>query len=176
MSNPGDSASNTGAGEDAPVTRICLHCRHPQPIEKFKVGSKTRVCIKHAREMRLRYSLGTLEKRAFNSLRLRARHDRFAFRHGAIQLSSSEALAHLTPEQLCDYPRWSLVPRCPERVLDARNAVLVTNYQRRYLMCQWRTDRCPVTYKNHLAFLLAKAAHGPPTLTRPSRPSRPSRR
>ena len=138
------------------------------PIESFKEGSRTRVCLMHARKMRLRYSLGTLEKRAFNSLRLRARHDRFAFRQESIRLSSPEALAHLSPEQLRDYPRWSLVPRHPERVLDADNSVLVTNYQRRYLMCQWRTDRCPRTYKNHLAFLVGKPDHGPPARARPS--------
>ncbi len=143
--------------ERAPcATRVCVHCRRPLPIGSFKEGSKTRVCLEHARRLRVGYVLGTVRKRAFNSLRLRARHDRFAFRQERIKLSMEEALGLLTDEQIQDFARWSLVPRRPEEVLAGDNAVLVTNYPRRSLMCQWRTGRSVEAYKAHLAYLLLR--------------------
>ena len=149
--------------------RVCIHCRRPLPLTSFKEGSRTRVCLVHAKSLRLGYVLGTVRKRAFNSLRLRARHDRFAFRQERISLSIEEALAHLTEEQIQDYSRWSLVPRCPEKVLSGTNAVLVTNYQRRYLMCQWKMGRSLEAYKAHLAFLMSNPeACGEPSCGEPA--------
>jgi hypothetical protein len=151
------------------ATRMCIHCRRHVPLSSFKGGSRTRVCLVHARSLRVAYVLGTVRKRAFNCLRLRARHDRFAFGQSCITLSMEELLAFLSDDQIGDYSRWSLVPRHPDRVLSADNAVLVTNYQRRYLMCQWRSGKSIEAYKDHLAFLTAKPEHGPRTPAKPPR-------
>ena len=143
------------------ATRMCIHCKRHLPLASFKEGTRARVCLVHARSLRVKYVLGTVRKRAFNCLRLRARHDRFAFGQPRISLSMDEVLAHLSDDQVRDYSRWSLVPRHPERVLSSDNAVLVTNYQRRYLMCQWRTGKSLEAYKAHLAFLMGKPDHVP---------------
>jgi hypothetical protein len=138
-----------------PDPHLCLHCGHDVPADQFRGGIRARVCIHHARKLRLKYNSGSPEKRAFNCLRLRARHDRFAFGQDCIRMSRDEALAFLSDEQLHDFKRWSLMPRDPSRVLSADNAVLVTNFQRHYLMCQWHTGRCLLAYKEHLEFLLS---------------------
>ena len=135
------------------LTRVCIHCGVPVPVERFTGGPRTRVCVKHAKAARINYAVGNPRRRAFNCLRLRARHDRFAFGHDFIRLSREEALALLTEARIPEFSRWSLMPRDPERVLEVGNMVLVTNYQRHYLMSQWRTMRSPAAYKEHLAFL-----------------------
>jgi hypothetical protein len=142
-------------------TRVCIHCRRPLSMENFKPGGGTRVCLVHAKALRLGYVLGTMRKRAFNCIRLRARHDRFAFGQERIRLPIEEALAYLTESQVQDYGRWSLVPLHPEKMLEGGNAMLVTNYQRRYLMCQWNMGKSLEAYKAHLTFLMGNPDHVP---------------
>ena len=138
------------------ATRTCIHCDRALPLESFREGSKSRVCDEHLRVFRLGYVLGTARKRAFNCLRLRARHDRFAFGKDFIRFNVDDVLDFLTEEQIANFSAWSLVPLHPDEVLSPNNMVVVTNFQRRYLMCQWRSARCIKAYEAHLKFLLSK--------------------
>ncbi len=59
--------------------RLCITCGEKVPLSEFSLKKRRYMCVRHYRETRTKAVLGTAEKRAFNSLRSRARQDRIIF-------------------------------------------------------------------------------------------------
>lgn len=134
--------------------RLCKTCNKLLPLDSFKSAKRTYMCIMHTRALRRKFILGTQEKRAFNSLRCRARQDMLTFGHKSIAIPRKQVTAMLTEEQLRSYPDYCIIPRRPDVPLTPENAIVVTSCQRRYVVAKWKTTRNADQYEADLAFIL----------------------
>ena len=136
--------------------RLCRQCNMLLPLDQFrpKRGNKY-LCISHLRATRRRHILGTHEKRAFNSLRCKARQDMLMFGHDHMVISRKQFNAMLTEEQMQNFSTHCMIPRRPDRPLTSENAIIVTTFQRKYVVGRWKITRDPDQYERDLAYILA---------------------
>ncbi len=93
----------------------------------------------------------TPERQAFISIRGRARKDMNMFGHGRLGLHIRDILAMLTPEQIENVGKYSLVPIVPSAPLSKTNAMIVTCAQRAQAFECWRaSNRDDAAYKRGL--------------------------
>ena len=141
--------------------RFCKKCDRMLPLDLFRKGSNRYLCHAHLKEEHKVQVLGTLDKRAFNSLRCRCRKDTSLFNQNRLKLSRKEVVALLTRDQLARYSQWCIVPRNPQKPLTPDNAAVISSYQRRYLICNWKFKRDPELYQRDLSQLLEDATGAP---------------
>ena len=61
--------------DDNPPLRLCKRCNAMVSNDLFKPGSKRKLCYAHLKEEHRHHVLGTLDRRAFNSIRSRSFKD-----------------------------------------------------------------------------------------------------
>jgi len=133
--------------------RLCMECKKLLPLDKFRQDKRKYTCIEHLRAEKRRQILGTLEKRAFNSIRCRARLDMLLFGHTKMALSRKQVSAMLTHEQMQNYSQFAVIPRRSDEMLTIENAVLVHDWQRRYVLDRYKKARDAPQYESDLAFI-----------------------
>lgn len=139
--------------------RLCKACNKLLPLSEFHPTKRKFTCLTHLRAAKRKEILGTHEKRAFNSLRCRARQDMLMFGRKRMSVSRKQVEALLTDEQLSHFDQYSLIPRDPEDILSVDNIVVVSKFQRHYVIGRWRATRDPAQYKRDLDFILDAPNH-----------------
>jgi hypothetical protein len=135
--------------------RFCRMCDKLMPIASFAIGKRRYLCIDHHRALKREDVLGTPEKRAFNSLRCRARRDMVMFGHPRMEMGMKQLLSMLSAEQIAEYTKYSLVPIVPSKPLTKDNAVIITGSQRKFVFGNWKSSSQDDTkYKSALEFIL----------------------
>ena len=109
--------------------------------------------------MKRKMVLGTHEKRAFNSLRCRARQDMLMFGHSRMIISRQQVVHLLTDAQIAKFSQFCLIPRDPKEILSVDNVTVVTTFQRKYVISRWRITRDNELYKRDLAFIVTAPNH-----------------
>ena len=142
--------------EEFTGVRFCTTCEKVLPLSEFGTDKRRYMCIKHYRELRKHYTMGSQEKRAFNSLRSRAYQDMVALGQKRLIMSRKQIIDKLTDEQLADYSNHALIPKRPDLSLTEINAIIVTSAQRSYIMSNWRKSRDPEQYFQDLIFIMKK--------------------
>lgn len=139
--------------------RYCSKCDKFLPIDQFRDRKTQRlfVCIPHMREMARIRCMGTVPRRAYNSLRCRARQDMLEFGHTKMNIRRAEIIDMLTEEQIAHHGEFCLVPRRPDRPLSLSNSIILSSPQRMYLMGRWRKSRDAIQYMRDLRHILKPA-------------------
>jgi hypothetical protein len=136
--------------------RMCTSCDALLPLSEFGKGKRMYMCAKHFKEVRRRYSLGSLPKVAFNSLRCRAYQDtKRLFKQPHMSITKKYILSLLNEEQLENFTNYHLIPLYPEDILSSYNSILVTTKQRHYVFAGWKETRDPARYKKDLSHVLS---------------------
>ena len=135
--------------------RLCLRCDQLLPLDKFSQKKREFTCIIHQRARKLKIATATQEKRAFNSLRSRARFDMVMFGHKKMVLPRKELMKMLTERQIENFSEYCVIPRRPSEILTIENAVVVGTHQRRYVVGRWRRTRDFGQYERDLELLLS---------------------
>ena len=135
--------------------RLCLSCNKMLPIDKFKPNRYEHTCIEHLRARKCHSVLGTADKKAFNSLRCRARSDMIMFGHKQMKLSRQELMKIITKQQLQNYSKYCVIPRRPDEILTVDNIVIVESSQRRYVVGRWKRTEDANQYVRDLALILS---------------------
>jgi len=133
--------------------RFCKACNKLLPLDKFKPEKRKYTCIEHLKAQKREMNLGTQEKRAFNSIRCRARVDMLTLGHTKMVLSRPQVVSMLTEHQLQNFAEFAIVPKKPDQMLTIDNAVLVLSYQRNYVMTKYKESKDPAKYEQDLAFI-----------------------
>jgi hypothetical protein len=139
--------------------RFCIACNKLVPLDQFRTDKRKYTCIPHLRAARKKEVLGSHEKRAFNSLRCRARQDMLLFGHDHMIMGYKQAMALLTPEQLADFSNFCLIPKRPDQPLAKDNSIIVTSVQRMYIVGNWKRSRDPEQYARDLQYILDSPKH-----------------
>jgi len=134
--------------------RFCITCNKLVPLDQFRPDKRMYKCIPHHRAARLKVILGSHEKRAFNSLRCRARQDMILFGHDHMIMGYRTVMAMLTPEQLADFSNYCLIPKRPDQPLTKDNSIVVTSVQRMYIVGNWKKSRDSDQYERDLQHML----------------------
>lgn len=143
--------------------RLCKQCNKMLPLNLFRKNDTRKMCHTHVKEAHRKHVLGTIDKRAFNSLRCRSRTDLSLFDQKVLKISRKDVVALLTNTQLEKFSHYCIVPRDPTEPLALGNAAVITSVQRRWLMCNWKFKRNAQQYAHDLAQLLdVTAGHGAP--------------
>jgi len=135
--------------------RLCITCKKLLPLDQFNPKKREYTCIEHMRANKRRLVLGTQDKRAFNSLRCRARSDMLLFGHDKMKLSRKELMSMLTENQMQNFSQYCVIPRKPEEILTIDNAVVVGTHQRRYVVGRWKRAKDVAQYEQDLKLLLS---------------------
>ena len=135
--------------------RMCVKCEKLLPLDQFRTSRRYYLCILHCREMGLHYLMGTHEKRAYNSIRLRARVDMVIFEQEKMFLPRTLVVSMLTKEQMENYKAYCIIPKRPDNPISKDNSVAVTSTQRRHIMNKWKILRDPEQYECDLSDILA---------------------
>jgi hypothetical protein len=130
--------------------RFCSKCDKMLPLDCFKTNRRKYVCIVHLKEMNLHATLGTQEKRAYNSLRCRARADMLLFKQERMFLPKTLCLTMLTAEQIANFSDYSIIPKRPDQPLSQDNSIVVTSAQRIYVVKKWKSARDADQYEHDL--------------------------
>ena len=141
--------------DDSPPLRLCKRCNAMVSNDLFKPGSKRKLCYAHLKEEHRHHVLGTLDRRAFNSIRSRSFKDLTLFKQTFLKISRKELLTLLTPKQLANYRNWCIVPKDPNQPISIHNVAVISSRQRRYLICNWKFKRDPDQYTRDLSQLAA---------------------
>jgi hypothetical protein len=144
--------------EAAAGTRFCKHCDAMLPLDRFTRKDAGYLCDTHRRLAQRKSEFGTVERRALSTLCAKAQGDRRVFGHARMALRKSEMAKMLTQEHIQNYPEWAIVPRDPTRETAADNAALITVYQRRCLVRNWKKHRAPDMYMDLLRRALEQPA------------------
>jgi hypothetical protein len=100
--------------------------------------------------------LGSVPKKAYNSIRCRAYQDiDRLFDQKSMHLSSKQILIMLTEDRLESYVKYCLIPKDPTQPLDIDNSVIVTNIQRSYVVAGWKAMHDSAKYSSDLEFILS---------------------
>ena len=134
--------------------RLCRACNKLLPLNCFRMDKRKYTCIEHLKARKRKMILGTTEKRCFNSLRCRARHDMLAFGHTKMQISRKLINAILTDDQIEDFTHHCVIPTNPDKILSADNIVVVNTWQRSYVIRRWRASKSTEQYIRDLTFIL----------------------
>jgi hypothetical protein len=140
--------------EIATGMRFCITCNKHLSLDHFAPGRRKFKCITHYRESRRMTVLGTSERRAFNSLRSRARQDMILFGQTSMDMGVKLIGALLTPMQMENYSSHCIVPRDPSLPLSQDNSIAVTTAQRRYVVSIWKPTRDAAVYRSALQHIL----------------------
>ena len=133
--------------------RFCKACNKLLTLDKFKPEKRKYTCIEHLRAYKRKMVLGTQEKRAFNSIRCRARMDMITFGHTKMMLSRKQVATLITEHQMQNFTEFAVLPRKPDQMLTIDNAVLVLSYQRNYVLTKYKQSKDPLQYERDLAFI-----------------------
>lgn len=134
--------------------RLCKACNKLLPLNLFRSDKRKYTCIPHLRAAKRREVLGTHEKRAFNSLRCRARQDMLMFGHDKMVISRRLVTSLLSDEQMANFPKYCLIPRDPAEILSPDNILIVSTIQRAFVVGRWRDTHDNEQYKRDLDFIL----------------------
>jgi hypothetical protein len=137
--------------------RWCMKCDKLIPLDLFRPNKRQYMCISHLREISIQNTLGTQEKRAFNSLRCKARSDMLLFHQEQMFMPQTLVNSMLTAEQTANFSAYSIIPKRPDQPLSEDNSIIVTSAQRIYVIAKWRTSRDPDQYECALNYILSKA-------------------
>lgn len=148
--------------EQAIGQRFCKTCNKLLPLDQFNPNQRAYKCLTHLRAEKRFHVLGTHEKRAFNSLRCRARDDRLIFGQAKLIISRKQVTAMLTPEQMANYSRYCLIPRRPDLPLTADNSVIVTGIQRSFVVSNWKLTKDSDQYERDLLYIIGAPAVATP--------------
>ncbi len=141
--------------------RFCRTCDKMLPLERFAIGKREYVCMEHSRAMHLDAVLGTPEKRAFNTLRCRARKDMFMFGHLHMKIGINQVVSMLSAAQIADYTNYALVPIVPSKPLAKDNAVIITKAKWQFVVGNWKAstrNQDDAKYKRDLDFIINSPA------------------
>jgi hypothetical protein len=139
--------------------RLCTECDKLLPLDNLRPHVRTHLCIAHLRAQKMKTLLGTHNKCAFNSHRCRARQDILMFGHKNIAIPRKLVTALLIEAQMEDFSRHCIVPKNPDQILSKDNIVVVTSFQRSYIVNHWRVTRDSAQYMRDLAFILEAPDH-----------------
>jgi hypothetical protein len=142
--------------ENATGTRWCIKCNKLIPLDQFRTNKRTYLCTEHFRDMKRQDTLGTREKRAFNSLRCKARADMMLFGMSHMVLPRASVVGMLTDDQITNFSKVTIIPRRPDQPLTKENSIVVTSIQRIYVVAKWRSARDPDQYEHDLQFVLSE--------------------
>ncbi len=134
--------------------RFCIVCNKLVPLDQFRTDKRKYTCIPHLREARRDAILGSHEKRAFNSLRCRARQDMILFGHDHMIMGYKKVMAMITKEQLADFSNHCLIPKRPDLQLTQDNSTIVTSVQRMYVVGSWKRSRDPDQCARDLQYMI----------------------
>jgi hypothetical protein len=136
--------------------RFCTMCNKQTPLSEFDMGKRIYKCEMHYKELKRHYMLGTVPKKAYNSIRCRAYQDMHRlFDQKSMHLSSKQILVMLTEDRLESYVKYCLIPRDPTQPLDVNNSVIVTTIQRSYVVAGWKAMHDSAKYSSDLEFILS---------------------
>ena len=138
--------------------RLCKACNMLLPLDQFRPKRSRFMCLYHLRASRRNLILGTDEKRAFNSLRCKARQDMVMFGHKHMTISRQAVNSKLSEEQIKNFNMYCIIPRRPDTPLTNENSIIVTSFQRKYVMAKWRVTRDADMYEQDLKYILAAPA------------------
>jgi hypothetical protein len=157
VKEPNKSRVNAGIRtEQETGRRLCVQCDKMLSLDQFETKKRRFLCIEHFRAMKLHNTLGTHEKRAFNSIRCRARADMLLFGMDHMVLPMTLVLAMLTEDQLAEFSKFCIIPCRPDRPLSKENSIVVTSIQRIYVVSKWRSARDPDQYERDLNHMLSE--------------------
>ena len=134
--------------------RLCIQCDKLLPLDQFKPNKRSCMCIFHFRKLKLRDTLGTHDKRAFNSLRCRAHADMLLFKQDHMVLPKTLVMTMLTDDQKANFPVYCIIPRRPNEPLTKDNSILVTSIQRKFVVGRWKLARDQGQYGRDLTYIL----------------------
>jgi hypothetical protein len=134
--------------------RLCTRCDKLLPLDQFRARKRQYVCIPHLRLIQIHETLGTPEKRAFNSLRCRARSDMLLFHQDRMFMPRTLVTELLTAEQMANFSTYSIIPKRPDQPLSKDNSIVVTSSQRIFIVAKWRSTRDPDQYERELNHIL----------------------
>jgi hypothetical protein len=144
--------------EDATSQRYCMDCNTLLQVDSFKANDakrfKCHACLKATK----RAFLSSQIQRAYNNLLNKARRDKALFGYSSIVLSTDDVLGIVTADQIRNFSYWTIVPRNPGLMLTKDNAIVIRNFQRTFLVAQWKREKNPEAYAKHLQALPVKAS------------------
>ena len=150
-----DSLYVESNGKMVEKLRYCQACNDLLPIDQFKPNSKRRfTCIPHLRAEDRRRVCGTPERRAYNSLRCRARDDMLTFGHKRMDISRTTVLAMISDKHVAQFSQYCLIPLRPDKPLTSDNAVIVSTDERRFVMNTWRKQKDADAYERNIKAVL----------------------
>jgi hypothetical protein len=130
--------------------RLCVKCDKMLTLDHFRGKRRRHLCISHFNEIHLRDTMGTHEKRAYNSIRCKARADMIMFNQEKVFLPRTLVVKMLTEEQLENYTAYCIIPKHPDQPISKDNSIAVTSTQRKYVVAKWKTSRDPDQYERAL--------------------------
>jgi len=95
----------------------------------------------------------TIDKRALNSFRCRARIDALMFGHTGLKITQQELLDLLTETHIQEFPKFCLVPLTPNKPLTADNTIVISAQQRRFLIERWKKSRDEKQYESDIELI-----------------------
>jgi hypothetical protein len=142
--------------------RFCIACNKLVPLDQFRTDKRKYTCIPHYRAAGRKAVLGSHEKRAFNSLRCRARQDMLLLGHKRLIINHIQVTAMLTSDQMANFSNYCLIPKRPDHPLSVDNSIIVASEQRKYVIGNWKRSRDTEKYVQDLHFILGSPKHVAP--------------
>ncbi len=135
--------------------RFCRGCNGLVPLDQFPAERHRHTCTYHTSERRRKEVLGTPEKRAFNSIRCRARKDMIVFGHQRMFMGIKQVMSLMSAEQLADYKNFALVPIVPSQPISKCNVAVIGEAKRKALMANWKaTNQDDAQYGRSLGLVI----------------------
>ena len=138
--------------------RMCVKCDKLLPLDRFRGKRRRHLCIFHFNEIHRNEIMGTLEKRAFNSIYCKAHSDMIIFKQDKMFLPRTLVVNLLTKEQIANFSKYCIIPKRPDQPISEDNSIAVTSTQRRQIVAKWKTLRDPGQYERDLDLVLASEA------------------
>ena len=139
-------------------TRFCKRCNAMVSLEKFSQKDTRFLCETHRREAQRVSEFGTVERRALSTLCAKSQGDRKIFGQAKMILRKKDMTQLLKPEQIQNYSEWAVIPKDPTKETSTDNAEVVTVYQRRFLVRNWKKNKNPEQYMDLLRRSLEQPA------------------
>jgi len=130
--------------------RFCRTCNKLLPIDQFDQRENRFFCRQHLKDVFRWYRQGTQPKRAVNNLRVRCWKDKDIFGQTKSDITCQDIRDLMTPEQLNQFSKFSVVPKDPTKPISASNALLIKSDCRKYLVACWKVTRDLAQYQQIL--------------------------
>ncbi len=150
-------SKSTDALEAAAGLRFCFDCQKLIPLSQFMPGQRIFKCRSHFLEWRRKLVSATPVKRSLNCVRAKSYQDLAIFGQKAMSMGSNEIRSLLTPEQLLDSSKVSIVPVDPRKPLSESNCAVITSDQRREVVNGWRKNHDAEAYMEEIENIRGKA-------------------